>query len=188
MYFVIVFILVFFMLSPVLKKLKEKENTKSLELSKEFLCENEKIIKYNFYSDNIIYAILMLVMFAIYGLISFIFPTSLSKYPLFNIFTYIISLIYVIISIILSIKIRFSEILIISNKSIIHISGNKLRKKIYINKIKKVYSAKYFPLFFLNVLILILKNFKIKIIVGFSDVKDIKNNIQQIITKEEMEN
>ena len=115
MYFVIVYILVFFTLKPVLKKLKGKENTKSLELSKEFLCENENIIKYNFYSDNIIYTVLMLVIFAIYGLISLIFPTLLSKYSLFNIFTYIISLVFIIISIILSIKIRFSEILIISN-------------------------------------------------------------------------
>ena len=150
MYFVIVYILVFFTLTPVLKKLKEKEkeNTKSLELSKEFLCKNENIIKYNFYSDNIIYTVLMLVIFAIYGLISLIFPTFLSKYSLFNIFTYIISLIFIIISIILSIKIRFSEILIISNNSIMHIIGNKLREKKYINEIKKVYSAKYLPLFF----------------------------------------
>lgn len=168
-----------------IKKTKRKKNTKSLESSKEFLCENENIIKYNFYSDSIIYTVLMLVIFAIYGLMSLIFPTLLSKYSFFNIFTYIIFLIFIIISIILSIKIRFSGILIISNKSIMHISGNKLRKKIYINEIKKIYSAKYFSLFFLNVLIL--KNFKIKIIEGFSDIKDIKNNIQQIVRKEAME-
>ncbi len=112
-------------------------------------------------------------MFVIYGFISFIFPTALAGYSLFNIYTYIMLFVFCFISIILSLNIRCSEVIIITDESVLDISGNKLKKKIYINTIKQVCSFKYIPPYFSDVLIFILKNYKIKFIDGFSNANEI---------------
>ena len=129
MYFLIIFLLVFFTLNPILKKFKKSKNIESIEHAKKFITENENIIKYSFYSDDIIYTILLLIMFVIYGFISFIFPTALAGYSLFNIYTYIMLFAFCFISIILSLNIRCSEVIIITDESVLHISGNKLKNK-----------------------------------------------------------
>ena len=91
------------------------------------------------------------------------------------------------ISIILSINIRCSEVIIITDESVLHISGNKLKKKIYINAIKQVCSFKYIPPFFSDVLIVILKNYKIKFINGFSNANEIVKDIQRRVIEKEKE-
>ena len=184
MYFLIIFLLVFFTLDPILKKFKKSKNIESIEHAKKFITENENIIKYSFYSDDIIYTILLLIMFVIYGFISFIFPTALAEYNLFNIYTYIMLFVFCFISIILFL--RCFEVIIITNESVLHISGNKLKKKIYINSIKQVCSFECIPLYFDDVLIFILKNYKIKFINGFSNADEIVKDIQRrVIEKEE---
>ena len=187
MYFLIIFLLVFFTLNPILKKFKKSKNIESIEHAKKFITENENIIKYSFYSDDIIYTILLLIMFVIYGFISFIFPTALAGYSLFNIYTYIMLFAFCFISIILSLNIRCSEVIIITDESVLHISGNKLKKKIYINAIKQVCSFKYIPPYFSDVLIFILKNYKIKFIDGFSNANEIVKDIQRRVIEKEKE-
>ena len=126
-------------------------------------------------------------MFVIYGFISFIFPTALAGYSFFNIYTYIMLFVFCFISIILSLNIRCSEVIIITDESVLHISGNKLKKKIYINAIKKVCSFKYIPPYFSDVLIFILKNYKIKFIDGFSNTNEIVKDIQRRVIEKEKE-
>ena len=66
MYFLIIFLLVFFTLNPILKKFKKSKNIESIEHAKKFITENENIIKYSFYSDDIIYTILLLIISTLY--------------------------------------------------------------------------------------------------------------------------
>ncbi len=172
MIYLISFICLYILFYNIFSRILKNKNEKILLLLKEGLDKDEEIIQYSFFND-----IDVALSFFLSLLLLAIFPIDF-RY-LGDIILSSSILILAGSAVHFSIKYRFSEILIITNKSVIH-HTNCIKAKIYFNEINNVTLINYLVG---KVILFRLQNNKKIYIWGFPDSKDIYKKINEILDK-----
>ncbi len=187
MYFLISFLSSFTLSFLFFRNVRKKTNEKFLEQTKLFLEKNEKLIEYNLIRKDGELTVAIIVGFFSYLIISVFINQTFIRTLLSEIFPFdYIDLFFFTISLIFIIQrnnIIFSEILVLTNKAIIHICKNEIKDKIEYLDIKEI-KYRPFSMFGIKTLIIKLKNNKNKIFSDFSNSKNTYLTIYDILNSE----
>lgn len=154
MYFILISLPCFIIFFYIFTKIKDNLQKDSLYFLKKMMDDDEEIICYgSFY--GIVCSIACIIAIYIYVFISYLGLTSFSNIYSISLFDLIFLGIVVFVGIFLSVRIRFNEYIVLTEKAITHIYNGKSKEKILLANIKKVW-------FFNKTIVVFTKNNKIK--------------------------
>ena len=181
MAFIIILLIVFAAGNSPLHKFKEKRNIQSLELLKNHLEPDENIIKSFEFSHTVILTVILIISFMIYIFLSLYFPSVFHN--ILSLFFSLLIFLLAALFLYLTVKIRFGEMIVMSNKSLYHIYTDKIKNKIPFSEIKKVIFFGFLPPGYINAFIIIKNHWKLKFFYCFENSKELNETIKSMLQK-----